>query len=146
MKPFDLAWQLLKANPSWMRRDANKGRIHTDDLPNPFNPNYQEQLIEEKQKRNAEDEAMERGNELIRQRIIAAYENRNKEASNNQTVGLDKIPTTQLYGQRPQLYDSFIDRLIDRQFEALMREREKPPEAMPTTLDTNYQRFYSNYS
>jgi len=142
MKPFDLAWQLLKANPSWMRRDANKGRIHTDDLPNPFNPNYQEQLIEEKQKRNAEDEAMERGNELIRQKIIAAYENRNKKASNNQTVGLDKIPTTQLYGQKPQLYDSFID----RQFEALMREREKPPEAMPTTLDTNYQRFYSNYS
>lgn len=143
MKPFDLAWQLLKANPSWMRRDANKGRIHTNDLPNPFDPNYQEQLIEEEQRRNAEDEAIERGNELLRQRIFAAYENRNKEASNNQTVGLDKIPTTQKYNQPPsQWYDSFID----RQFEALMREREKPPEAMPTTLDTNYQRFYSDYS
>jgi len=137
MKPFDLAWQLLKANPSWMRRDANKGRIHTDNLLNPFKPNYQEQLIEEKQRRNAEDEAMKRRNELIRQNYFTALENRDYDRLNNQTVGIDKIPTTQKFGQRP-----LPSSIIDRQFEALMQEREKPPEAMPTTLDTNYQRFY----
>ena len=51
MNPFENAWQLLKANPSWMRRDANKGRIHTDNLPNPFDANYQEQLEEEKEQK-----------------------------------------------------------------------------------------------
>ena len=99
MKPFDLAWHLLKANPSWMRRDANKGRIHTDPLPNPFDPNYQEQLKEEEQRRNAENEAIERNNELFRQRAFTALENSVYDRLNNQTVGIDKIPTTQRYGQ-----------------------------------------------
>ena len=130
MKPFDLAWQLLKANPSWMRRDTHMGKPHTDNLPNPFDPNYQQQLIAEEQKMNAIDEAIERYNKIAQQKMIAAYKNRDYEASNNQTVGLDKIPTTQLYGQRP-LPHSII---------------EEPSEPMPTTLDTNYQRFYSNNS
>ena len=143
MKPFDLAWRMLKANPSWMRRDANKGRIHTETLPNPFDPNYQEQLIEQEQRRNAEDEAIERGNEMIRQRRIAALENRIHDRLFNQTVGLDRVPTPQIYNQPPS---HWYDSIIDRKFDELMREKEKPPEAMPTTLDTNYQRFYSDYS
>lgn len=138
MKPFDLAWQLLKANPSWMRRDANKGRIHTNDLPNPFDPNYQEQLIEEEQRRNAEDEAMERRNELFRQNYFTALENRVYDRLNNQTVGIDNIPTTQKYGQ--------ASGDVRRNYRIPLSITDRQFEAMPTTLDTNYQRFYSDYS
>ena len=51
MNPFEKAWRILKANPSWMREDRNKGRMHTGILPNPFDANYQEQLEEEKRQR-----------------------------------------------------------------------------------------------
>lgn len=147
MSPFENAWQLLKANPSWMRRDANKGRIHTDNLLNPFDPNYQEQMQEEVQRQYAELQAQTRRNDLIRQKKLTALENRNYDASNNQTVGLDKVPTQQIYGAGSRLSPNqrFIESIWNKNAQKQEEKERQQYENKPTS-DTNYQRFYSDYS
>ena len=147
MNPFENAWQLLKANPSWMRRDANKGRIHTGNLLNPFDPNYKEQLEDEAQRQMTELYAKIRQSDLIRQKKLTALENRDYNASNNQTVGLDKVPTQQIYGAGSRLspiqgrIESILNRNAQEQEEKERQQYENKP-----TSDTNYQRFYSDYS
>ncbi len=147
MNPFENAWQLLKANPSWMRSDANKGRIHTGNLPNPFDPNYREQRQDEAQRQYAELYAKIRRGDLIRQKKLTALENRNYDASNNQTVGLDKVPTQQIYGADSRLSPNqkFIEGLANKKIQQQEEKERQQYENKPTS-DTNYQRFYSDYS
>lgn len=115
MKPFDLAWQLLKANPSWMRRDANKGRIHTDPLPNPFDPNYQEQIKRLEEQRELEGRALDNyANAMLQMRTL--YPQRGLAHK----LKMPKLPTEASY--------------------------EENEENQPPAIDTNYQRFYSDYS
>ena len=142
MKPFDIAWQLLKTNPSWMREKTDMGNPHTDDLPNPFEPNYQQQLMDWKEKRNAENEAIERRNEIDEQKWNA-YLEREQSELNNQMVGLDKVPTKQIYGAGSRLSPNqkFIENLANKKIQAQEEKERQKYENKPTS-DREYQKYY----
>ena len=118
MNPFDVAWQLLKANPSWMRSDYNRyinqaiaeGRYGKEILPNPFDPNYQEELEEQKRQRAKKM----RQNEL---RIKATDNLLNARR--------------QMYMKNPNIR------------EAPAFPSEIPEEYTPPTLDEEYEKYYS---
>jgi hypothetical protein len=121
MKPFDAAWQLLKANPSWMRRDANKGRIHTETLPNPFDSNYQEQIKQLEEQREEQRE--------LEGKALDNYANAMLQMRN-------------LYPLR-----SFGDKLKMPKL-PIMQEWAKPSyeeneENQPPVIDKEYEKYYS---
>lgn len=114
-QPMDLAWQLLKANPSWMRRDANKGRIHTDILPNPFEPNYQEQIkqLEEQREKQRELEGRALDNYAnAMQQMLTLYPQRGLALK----LKTPKLPTEASYEENEENQPPVIDKEYEKYY------------------------------
>tara|TARA_Y100000004_G_scaffold99480_1_gene111421 strand:+ start:660 stop:1283 length:624 start_codon:yes stop_codon:yes gene_type:complete len=108
-QPMDLAWQLLKANPSWMRRDANKGRIHTEILPNPFDPNYQEQIKQRENQRKLKRRALDNyGNAM--QQMLTLYPQRGLAQK------MPKLPTEASYEENEENQPPVIDEEYEKYY------------------------------